>query len=1030
MSKLKNNEPESAKNSADLNHNAVSSQQLMKTVDAQPSKISEPSDANQYTNSEEKYRQSLLQFRSLIFEYENKQILLTEQNRILNAEKKALAETIKEYEMLHREWAADKKNLTMAMQRALQKAENAQQTKSFRLGYALIFGFKSWQGFKDMFRTLFSLCKEKNTQKKKLVFSPDDSLLVQPQKKKINWESQKPVLQWTLPIDSPYLAHFTSLPLSSNTQEYFVLPKQGIESVINCSAYKQLLVKANIFSKEFPNAAKQALLTVVFYNEKDEPVEPVMSIPFSQKLGKHYFYLNASKKINDYIFLLVPTGAKKVTLGLALWDAKADVYTQNSLGITSFSDGISVVVPTYKGEKTIIKCLESLSKQTLSSVDFEVLVVVNGEQDNTPMLLEQFKQKVPNLKLHVFELEEGNVSKARNFAIQNAQKGWITFIDDDDFVPENYLNALYQKALYNTVSVTGIEDVVEDQFVRSGVMKQLDNAAKKEDISYFDVTSTMTMNACKLAPSYMVKSVAYDASLRSGEDVVYWVKLLNTFRPKVALATNYIEDSYKRLVRENSISRKAESYDFNVLQRLEVIKQLIDELERSEYEHIAKFIQSKIDAQSGFVKRYLQKHPQDYSTYLQNVAKLNLHNKFIGEVNSLFTDTLVISYCFAPYIDTSGVVMSKRIGAMDKPVDLITNSMSRVRETDTKLFKIAEYYVGKHHELNAPQSFANWNAVMQFADGALDATHNLLKQRKMYKNLYSRAMWPASHFAAALVKAKYPKMRWTAEFSDPILMDVSAQPRFEPLPLDWLIKQGFIKEKNELSDPQNLFYWCEKLPYLYADELIFTNQNQLNYMLSYADEDLRETIAKKAVILPQPTLDREFYKLSDVKLDKEENKFHLAYFGSFYANRGFKPFIEAWNQLPDVKKKQLKLHIYTQQDVDSILSEVPEEIRAQIIIQKYVAYFDFLALADQFDGLVVMDTQTKGLKINNPYLPSKLSDYLGSSSLILALTEQGSPMSYVENTRLLKVDMHQLNEILEAIKSLLDTMHSKGINNE
>ncbi|HDR1547184.1 TPA: glycosyltransferase [Pasteurella multocida] len=1032
MKKSKNNKRKSAKNSLSLKHNSVLVKKHIEAeaVDIQPITILEPSDDNQYSIAEKKYRQSLLQFRSLIFDYENKQILLTEQNRILNAEKKALVETVKEYETLYKEWAADKKNLTMALERAVRKAENAQQTKSFRLGYALIFGFKSWQGFKDMFRTLYSLYKERNTQKTKPGLPSDNTLLAQPLKKKISWDSQKPVLQWIQPSDSPYLSDFIHLPLSSDAQEYFVLPKEGIESVMDCTTYQQLLVKANIFSKEFPDMAKQALLTVAFYNEKDEPIQPEMSIPFSQKLGKHYFYLNASEKIHDYIFLLIPANAKKVALGLALWDATTDIYVQNKLSVLGFSDGISVVIPTFKGEKTIIKCLESLSKQTLPSSDFEVLVVINGEQDNTPVLIEQFKQLTPNLQLRVFELEEGNVSKARNFAIQNAQKGWITFIDDDDFVPENYLNALYQKALYNTISVTGIEDMIEGQLVRSNVMTQLDSAMKKAEISYFDVTSTMTMNACKLAPSYMVKSVAYDVSLRSGEDVVYWSKLLNRFRPKVALATNYLEDSYKRLVRENSVSRKAESYDFNVFQRLEVIKQLIDELGCSEYEHLAKFIQSKINAQAGFIKRYLQKFPQDYSKYLQDITKLNLHNTFIGEVNSLFTDTLVISYCFAPYIDTSGVVMSKRVRAMDKPVDLISNSMSRVRETDKELLKITEYSLGKHHELNTPQSFANWNAIIQFADGALDATHKLLKHRKMYKNLYSRAMWPASHIAAALVKAKYPQIKWTAEFSDPILMDVSAQQRFESLPLEWLIKQDFIKETDGLSDTQNLFYWCEKLPYLYADELIFTNQNQLDYMLSYADEELRETILKKAVIQPQPTLERKFYALSDAKLDKEENKFHLAYFGSFYVNRGFKPFIEAWNNLPKAKKQLLQLHIYTQQDEDSILTEVPEEIRAQIVIQKYVAYFDFLALADQFDGLIVMDTQTKELKMNNPYLPSKLSDYLGSASLILALTEQDSPMSHIENDRLLKADMHQLDEILEAVNSLLNTKYnSKGVNN-
>ena len=970
----------------------------------------------------EKYHKSLLAFRELTLEYENKMILLKEQNKAFLAEKQSLTETIKEYEILYKQWAAEKKNLTQAAQRAILQAENCKQTKSFRLGYALIFGFKSWQGFKDMCSTLRTLYKERHTNAKKTLVSLNfDDTLKQPQKKQLSWESQKPVLQWSLPRNTPYLAHFNTVYFNeNNTDDTLVLDKTGIETVIDCSQSNQLIIKTNIFSKEHPQDPKQGLLTIAFYNEEGKSVQPSLNLPFSQRLGKHYFYLNSDESLDDYIFLLVPKSATRVALGLVPWDNKSEISYHNALNVAGLSNGISVILPTYQGEKTIIKCLQSLAKQTLPFSEFEILIVINGEQDNTPALIERFKETVPQMRIRIFELEEGNVSKARNYAIQQASKGWITFIDDDDFVPENYLNSLYQYAIYNTITVTGIEDILNGEVIRSSIMDQLDKAAQKADLSYFDITSSLTMNACKLAPSFMVKNTIYNASLRSGEDVVYWCRLLNQFRPKVTLVPHYEEDSYKRLIRENSISRKAESYDFNVLQRLEVIKLLIDELKNSQYKHIDTFIQSKIDAQAGFIKRYLQQHPQEYKAYLQDITRLDLHNSFIGQINSLFTDTLVISYCFAPYIDTSGVVMSKRIRAIGRPVDLITNSMSRVRETDSELLRISEYYLGKHHELNAPQSFANWNAIAQFADSALDAAHNMLKHREMYRNLYSRAMWPASHIAAALVKIKYPQMKWIAEFSDPILMDVSAQERYEELPVDWLEKHGFIPRGHALSDKQNLFYWCEKLPYLYADELIFTNQNQLDYMLSYADESLQETIRNKAVIQPQPTLDRSFYQLSQIKLDKDPDKFHLAYFGSFYVNRGFKPFVDAWCQLPETERKLLKLHIYTQQEAESIVNNVPEELKEQIVIQKYVGYFDFLALSDQFDGLIVMDAETKGLKLNNPYLPSKISDYLGSKSVILALVEKGSPMNQMQADNLLKLNIFECKDIQNCLSKLLN----------
>lgn len=975
----------------------------------------------------EKSYRDLSILRELILEYENQVILLKEQNRFLMTEKQSFSETIKEYENLYKEWSIEKRKLVDITQKSLQQVENCKQTKSFRLGYALIFGFKSWQGFKNMWITLYSLLKEYNRNKKLPMVSSINNTLKQPEHKSITWISQKPILQWTLPCDTSYLAAFISVCLNNNLKDQIIRLESTLETFVDCSQVNQLVIKTNTFSKDYPLEQKQCLLTIQFYNENGNEIKSLLSIPFSQKLEKYYFYLNSESSLNDYIFLLLPKETTKVGLGLALWDNKSDIYHNNKLDIVGFSDGISVILPTFQGEKTIIKCLQSLLNQTFPYSKYEILIVINGEQDNTVSLIESFKEKNPKIQIRIFELEEGNVSKARNYALQHASKAWVTFIDDDDFVSVNYLSTLYQYSLYNTITITGIEDILDDKVIRSSIMNQLDKAANKADLDYFDVTSSLTMNACKLIPTFMAKSINYNSSLRSGEDVVYWCQLLNKFQPKVVLVPNYQEDNYKRLIRENSISRKAESYDFNVLQRLEVIKLLIDELTISQNSYISDFIQSKIDAQANFIRNFLQKYPKKYTRYLNDIQDLDIHNSFTGKINSLFTDTLVISYCFAPYIDTSGVVMSKRIREMGKPVDLISNSMSRVRETDKELLRIAEYYLGTHYELNAPQSFANWKAIVQFADSVLDATHNLLKQREAYKQLYSRAMWPASHIAAALVKIKYPNMKWIAEFSDPILMDVSARERYEELPVEWLEKHGFIPHDHGISDKQNLFYWCEKLPYLYADELIFTNPNQLEYMLSYADENLREIICSKATILPQPTLDRSFYQFSKVKLEKDDDKFYVAYFGSFYINRGFKPFIDAWSQLPEKDKGRLQLSIFTQQDKESILIEIPEELKEQIVIQKYVGYFDFLALSDQFDALIVMDTETQGLKLNNPYLPSKLSDYLGSKSIIFALCEEDSPMSKIQSSNIIKIKLDSINDIANRLSECINVKKNFNI---
>lgn len=935
---------------------------------------------------------SLVLFQKNAIEQDKRIQRLQNKVDLLQEEKKNLTKAIREFEIVHREWLQEKTNLTKQKEQLEKKSISYERSMSFRLGYALIFGFKSWKGFKHLIKTLYTLPFEKKTKKQQRT----ESLITlrKPDYSTINWKGRRTITQW---VSLPQKNFNDAVELFS--VEQLELSNRGFSQTISCKNTDQLVLSINIDSEENPTKPKQALAAITFLDKNNNALESIIELPQSKKLGKYYFYLNTEKDNQDNLLLIPPLNCENIKLDIVPWDIKEKISVHNKIGISHYQNGISIILPTYRGVNTIKKCLDSLNSQDLSYSLFEIIVVMNGPKDGTEELLAQYKLEYPHLNLRYYSLKEANVSKARNFAIQKAQFSWTTFIDDDDYVDTKFLSSLYSKAMYNTLTLTGIEDVYGEEIVASPITKQLDKAILKDDIQYNDVTSTLTMNACKLAPTYMVKSVEYNSNLRSGEDVVFWSEILAKFMPKVNLVPEYQYANYKRVVRDNSVSRQKESYDFNVFQRLEVIKKLSDLIKGTDNQYITQFIQNKIKAQSGFITRYLNKNPDDFAKCTKDIQYLNIDNSVIGDINTLFSDTLIISYCFAPFIDTSGVVMSKRIREMNKPVDIIYNNMDKVRPIDEELMLIANPYLGERIKLNSPQAFSNWKAIENFANNTLIEVAKLLTKRDVYKSIYSRAMWPASHFAAALLKMKYPQMKWSAEFSDPLLMDVSGKARFEELPIEWLIHHGFISGETDTYINNNLFYWCETLPYLYADELIFTNENQLEYMLSYADESHKDIIRSKAVILPQPTLPRNFYEISHAKIELDNNYTNLAYFGSFYVNRGFTPFVNAWKELPNKLRESFRLYIYTQQSRESILETTPKELHNLIIIQPYVSYFDFLHLSDQFDALIVMDAETEGLKINNPYLPSKISDYLGSSSKILALVETGSPTDKIEGVK-------------------------------
>lgn len=89
---------------------------------------------------------------------------------------------------------------------------------------------------------------------------------------------------------------------------------------------------------------------------------------------------------------------------------------------------ISVVIPAYNAEKTIVECVRSVLKNTYE--DLEILVIDDGSGDKTAALVRERFGDVPNLRL--ITKENGGVSSARNRGIAEAAGEVILFLDGDD----------------------------------------------------------------------------------------------------------------------------------------------------------------------------------------------------------------------------------------------------------------------------------------------------------------------------------------------------------------------------------------------------------------------------------------------------------------------------------------------------------------------------------------------------------------------------------------------------------------------
>lgn len=91
---------------------------------------------------------------------------------------------------------------------------------------------------------------------------------------------------------------------------------------------------------------------------------------------------------------------------------------------------VSVIVPVYKAEQYIKRCIESIIAQTY--LDWELLLVDDGSPDNSGMICDSFATS--DNRIVVLHKENGGVSSARNLGIEKASGEWITFVDADDAI--------------------------------------------------------------------------------------------------------------------------------------------------------------------------------------------------------------------------------------------------------------------------------------------------------------------------------------------------------------------------------------------------------------------------------------------------------------------------------------------------------------------------------------------------------------------------------------------------------------------
>lgn len=101
---------------------------------------------------------------------------------------------------------------------------------------------------------------------------------------------------------------------------------------------------------------------------------------------------------------------------------------------------LSIVIPVYKVEKYIAKCIDSIYTASCKKDEFEVIIVNDGTPDQSMTIVNKYVSKYSNI--HILDQQNQGLSCARNNGLVEAKGDWVWFVDSDDWIESTSMNEI------------------------------------------------------------------------------------------------------------------------------------------------------------------------------------------------------------------------------------------------------------------------------------------------------------------------------------------------------------------------------------------------------------------------------------------------------------------------------------------------------------------------------------------------------------------------------------------------------------
>lgn len=217
---------------------------------------------------------------------------------------------------------------------------------------------------------------------------------------------------------------------------------------------------------------------------------------------------------------------------------------------------ISIIVPVYKVESSLDRCIQSILKQSYKNL--EIILVNDGSPDNSGVICDEYAKKDTRVK--VIHKKNGGLSDARNAGIQMASGDYIGLVDSDDWIDEDMFDILIDAAKRHKADIAccGFY-VVEENFVFERYADGITRCFNKKESIYELIEQKMIGNFAwnKLYKKRLFDKIKYPKGIVY-EDILTTYKLFQHSEKVVCCGSA----KYYYVMNKESITHKVENLYF------------------------------------------------------------------------------------------------------------------------------------------------------------------------------------------------------------------------------------------------------------------------------------------------------------------------------------------------------------------------------------------------------------------------------------------------------------------------------------